>query len=396
MHLLLWGEDSEAELRSEVAEAFPGAPAGDAGPWLIASDFEMASDRSLPHLVFARQLMPHARPVSAESVRAWAGLLLDAIAGVLPDGQPWSLQIEPHYGSRANHRIGARAWHSRRVLNGECRTQNEEGGRGEMRGAECGMESEEEVRQAVVDPEAGRHRCRLIREALMELMKRKRRHLLRRLRREPAGFAPEDSLVQLLLTAPEAGFVSVACAPIPFQQRHLISPFPKGELPVASDKAAPSRAFAKLVEAEARLGRLIGPGETCVDLGASPGSWTYVAVNRGARVTAVDRSPLRQDLMENPLVEFRPGDAFQFKPSRPVDWLLCDVIAAPERTAELLLEWLRRGWCRRFVVTIKLKDAERGDVLGLLKRQLPPLARDLFLMRLCANKKEACAFGSRE
>jgi 23S rRNA (cytidine2498-2'-O)-methyltransferase len=100
-------------------------------------------------------------------------------------------------------------------------------------------------------------------------------------------------------------------------------------------------------------------------------------------------------------VEFRPGDAFRFQPARPVDWLLCDVIAAPERTTELLLEWLRRGWCRQFVVTLKVgKGQATGDephateVLAGLKRDLLPLTRELYLTRLCANKREVCAFGS--
>jgi 23S rRNA (cytidine2498-2'-O)-methyltransferase len=181
---------------------------------------------------------------------------------------------------------------------------------------------------------------------------------------------------------------------VPFEQRHLLSPFPKGEVPVAADKAAPSRAFAKLVEAETRLGRAIKPGETCVDLGAAPGSWTYLAVNRGARVIAIDRSPLRRDLMLNPQVCFQPSDAFRFQPPHPVDWLLCDVIAPPERTAALLLEWLRQGWCRHFVATLKTKDTQSTDPLPLLKRELPLLTRELFLTRLCANKKEICAFGS--
>jgi 23S rRNA (cytidine2498-2'-O)-methyltransferase len=224
-------------------------------------------------------------------------------------------------------------------------------------------------------------------------MQKKRRHMLRHLRSEPVPFTPDDSLVQLLLTTPETGYISVAPAPIPFQQRHLLSPFPKGEVRVAPNKAAPSRAFAKLVEAELRLGRAIQPGEACVDLGAAPGSWTYVAANRGARVIAVDRSPLRADLMQHPQVEFEAGDAFAFKPPRPVDWLLCDLIAAPERTAGLVLDWLRRRWCRHFVVTIKLKEASAIEDLARFKRELPPLTRELFLTRLCANKNEACAFG---
>ncbi len=207
--------------------------------------------------------------------------------------------------------------------------------------------------------------------------------------------------MQLLLTSPDTGFLSVAAAPLPFDQRHLVSPFPAGEVPAAADKSAPSRAFAKLVEAELRLGRSIQRNETCADLGAAPGSWTYVAVSRRARVIAVDRSPLRDDLMASRQVTFVRGDAFRYQPPRPVDWLLCDVIAAPERTAELLQQWLCRGWCRHFVVTLKVGkgqltggEGHGAEALTALKRGLPPLTSERYLTRLCANKREVCAFGS--
>lgn len=118
--------------------------------------------------------------------------------------------------------------------------------------------------------------------------------------------------MQLLLTEPGRGFLSVTQAPGPFEQRAVMTPFCLGEVPVASDHAAPSRAFAKLVEAEQRLGIAITRGELCVDLGASPGSWTYVALERGARVIAVDRSPLRTDLHRHPGLRFHEGDAFRF------------------------------------------------------------------------------------
>jgi 23S rRNA (cytidine2498-2'-O)-methyltransferase len=397
MHLLPWAEDSEAELRWEVEQSLPGAlveladaRSGTCMPSLpggLVVSWSSGPSLPLPHLAFARQLLPDALPVRAGSIRDWAGRLFAAVAETLPDDQPWSLHVEPHYGAREAHRIGARAWHSARL-----------GWRGEGRGARLEAQPE---RNAQPDANAGRHRCRLIREALVELLQRRRRHLLRQLRRQSAPFTPKDSLVQLLLTSPDVGFISTAIAPLPFDQRHLVSPFPKGEVPVAADKTAPSRAFAKLVETELRLGRSIQSGETCVDMGASPGSWTYVAVSRGARVIAVDRSPLRDDLMVSRQVEFQRGDAFRYQPSRPVDWLLCDVIAAPERTAELLLEWLRRGWCRHFVVTLKVGKGQMtggewhgAEVLAMLKRELPPLTSELYLTRLCANKHEVCAFGS--
>jgi 23S rRNA (cytidine2498-2'-O)-methyltransferase len=378
MHLLLWAEASEAELRAELTQSFPGAIVRPVPSSLLGMEFDLCLGGRLPHLAFARQFLPQARLVRAESIRAWANELFQAVAGILPDDKPWSLHLEPHYGAPTAYRMGARAWYST--------------GRASRPGEPKKPHSPPAPQ---VGAEAGRHRCQLIREAVMDMLRQKRRHLLRQLRGEPAPFTADEALVQLLLTAPGEGFLSVAAAPAPFEQRHLISPFPKGEVPVASDPTAPSRAFAKLEEAELRLGRAIQAGETCVDLGASPGSWTYVALKRGAQVLAVDRSPLREDLMRDPHVQFHPGDAFRFQPPRPVDWLLCDVIAAPERTAELLLEWLRRAWCRYFVVTVKLKDTPGSEGLTRLKQELPSLTRELYLTRLCANKKEVCAFGER-
>ena len=381
-------------MRSELNDAFPGSRVELVRGSLLGIDFAIPDSRRLPYLVCARQWLPNARPVGGESIRAWANVLYEQVVPCLPDGQPWRLHVEPHYGTRTTHRIGARAWHSNRLRIADCglRIENRGGMRNE-RGGWSATQAQKISAQAIA-AEAGRHRCDLVRAALVELLEKKRRHLLRRLRVDPAPFLAEDSLVQLLLTSPETGFLSIAAAPLSFEQRHLLSPFPKGEVAIATDKAAPSRAFAKLVEAEARLGHAIKAGDTCVDLGASPGSWTYVAANRGARAIAVDRSPLREDVMCHPRVHFQSGDAFGFRPAQPVDWLLCDVIAPPERTAELLLKWLRQGWCRNFVVTLKMKDAPDADLLPNLKRELPPLTRELFLTRLCANKKEMCVFGS--
>jgi 23S rRNA (cytidine2498-2'-O)-methyltransferase len=374
MHLLIWAEDSEGELRQELAQAFPDAAVQTSEGSLLQTELEIKPGQRLPYLVFARQLLPNAQTMRAESINAWAKEVFQAVSA-LPENQPWALHIEPHYAAKTASRMGARAWYSVRHAQGK---------------KPLGPSVEKG------QSEAGRHRCELIREAVVELLQKKRRHLLRELRKEPLPFTPTDSLVQVLLTSPESGFLSVTPAPMPFEQRHLLSPFPKGEVPLASDKAAPSRAFAKLVEAERRLGPAIKAGETCVDLGAAPGSWTYVAVTRGAKVLAVDRSELREDLMRDDHVEFVSGDAFRFEPRRPVDWLLCDVIAEPARTAKLLVDWLQRGWCRNFVVTIKLKDASGLDALNMLKRELPPLTREFYLSRLCANKKEACAFGEAQ
>jgi 23S rRNA (cytidine2498-2'-O)-methyltransferase len=374
-HLFLWAEDSEKELSLELAQAFSDSQIDHTPSGLLKISSEVSLAERLPHLVFSRQFLPFARAIHAESIRLWASELTHVIIGSLPDNQPWVLHIEPHYGIRSTPRVGARAWHSAR----------------KHRDKDGQPPPEDSQKHGV--PEAGKHRCKLIRDSVIESLRNKRRHLLRQLRGDSNPLLATDSLVQVLLTSPEEGFISTAVSPLPYAQRHLIARFPKGEVPVAVDKAAPSRAFAKLVEAELRMARSIKTGETCVDLGASPGSWSYVAARRDARVIAVDRAPLREDLLRDVRVKFVEGDAFQYRPTQQVDWLLCDVIATPDRTADLLLCWLRKGWCKQFVVTIKLKEVPGADPMALLKKELPNLTQEFFLTRLSANKKEVCAFG---
>jgi 23S rRNA (cytidine2498-2'-O)-methyltransferase len=363
--LVLSAEDSKDDLRRELELGFAGVT--EQRPGLFA--VEPAAGARLPLLAFARQLLPQAVAVQGSSIKAWAAVVADAVAGVLPDHQPWSLHVFPFKEVVSSSRQGARAWHSRARAKAP------------------------QLPRPQASQGAGANRCRLIAEATSELLQKRRRHLLRYLRPQPAPFTGDEALVQLLLTSPDEGYLSVAPAPLPFEQRHVVSCFPAGHVAPAVDKQAPSRAFAKLVEAEARMGRRIAARETCVDLGAAPGSWTYVAARRGARVTAVDRSELRADLMQTRGVRFHQGDAFRFEPEAPVDWLICDVIAAAERSADLLLRWLEQGLCRHFVVTLKLDDAGSGETLARLKRRLPELSSELWLSRLCANKKEVTAFG---
>ena len=94
------------------------------------------------------------------------------------------------------------------------------------------------------------------------------------------------------------------------------------------------------------------PGETCLDLGASPGGWTWAAAQLGASVTAVDKAPLDPRVAAMPNVTFREGSAFALAPE-PVDWLLSDVIAYPDRLLPLVRAWTTTA--RRIVCTIKLQ-----------------------------------------
>ncbi len=137
------------------------------------------------------------------------------------------------------------------------------------------------------------------------------------------------------------------------------SRFPAGELACARRAASSIRvAFRKLAEVQLRLNRTIAAGERCVDLGSSPGSWAWLALQEGAAVTAIDRSPLREDLMRHPRLHFVRGDAFKYVSRCARRLVLCDVIAFPQRSIELLATWLRQRWCRQFCVTIKFRGQD--------------------------------------
>jgi 23S rRNA (cytidine2498-2'-O)-methyltransferase len=131
--------------------------------------------------------------------------------------------------------------------------------------------------------------------------------------------------------------------------------------------AAPSRSTLKLEEAfhvylpkEKQSDRL-RQGMTAVDLGASPGGWTYQLVSRGIRVIAVDNGPMAPALMQSGLVQHVKADGFSFTPQRPVDWMVCDIVEQPVRIAKLVGDWMKNGWCRSSIFNLKLPMKKRYD-----------------------------------
>jgi 23S rRNA (cytidine2498-2'-O)-methyltransferase len=138
------------------------------------------------------------------------------------------------------------------------------------------------------------------------------------------------------------------------------SPFANGEVAFVEDKAGPpNRAYLKLWEALVRLGRRPAPGERCLDLGASPGGWTWALARLGAEVVAVDKAPLDARVAAMPGVTWRGGSAFALEPTSigAVDWLCSDIVCYPARLLRLVETWRSSGLARNFVCTIKFQGA---------------------------------------
>lgn len=146
----------------------------------------------------------------------------------------------------------------------------------------------------------------------------------------------------------------------------------------ARERGYRARAAFKLLELDAK-DRFLKPGLRVVDLGAAPGSWSQVAIERvgeGGRVVALDVLPMD----ELPGVEFIQGDfredevlaELETLVGRRVDLVLSDMapnisgIAASDQArsmdlAELALEFAREWLEPRGVFVVKLFQGEGFD-----------------------------------
>lgn len=141
------------------------------------------------------------------------------------------------------------------------------------------------------------------------------------------------------------------------------SAFPNGEVQFVEDKTVPSRAYLKLWELFTVLGVRPAPGDFCIDLGASPGGWTWVLQGLGARVLSIDKAPLDPAIARLPGIEQRRESAFALDPKSVgrVDWLFSDVICYPTRLLRLVERWRESGLAKNFVCTIKFQGATDHD-----------------------------------
>ncbi len=150
------------------------------------------------------------------------------------------------------------------------------------------------------------------------------------------------------------------------------SPWINGQPLFVEDRAGPpSRAYLKLWEILALLGTWPQPGERCLDLGASPGGWTYALAGLGAAVVAVDKAPLDPAVAGMKGVTLRQESAFGIDPAAepPVDWLFSDVIAYPARMLTLVRAWIDTGRARNVVCTLKFQgptDHEAAEAFAAI------------------------------
>lgn len=164
------------------------------------------------------------------------------------------------------------------------------------------------------------------------------------------------------------------------------SPFALGAVQFAENKIdPPNRAYLKLWETFSLLGKYPAEGDLCLDLGSSPGGWSWVAAEHGARVLSIDKAPLDPAMDKHPNIQHCIGSGFGLDPRHcgEITWLLSDMACYPDRLLALIERWLEYGDCRNFVCTVKLQ----GDIdRAMLQRfKEVPCSR---LIHLHHNKHE--------
>lgn len=130
----------------------------------------------------------------------------------------------------------------------------------------------------------------------------------------------------------------------------------------------PSRAYLKLYEALTLMGLNPAAHDVVLDLGATPGGWSYVGAELGARVLMVDRAKPDENLFRKfSRLEFKMGDGL----NPPAEWLqsatyiLSDMACEPAKLFASVETWLRLPRVQTIVCTLKFHGVSDK---GLIRR----------------------------
>ena len=168
-------------------------------------------------------------------------------------------------------------------------------------------------------------------------------------------------------------------------------------------KSAPSRSTLKLDEAinwffgKEQQSSWFKPGMHAVDLGASPGGWSWQLVKRGLLVTAVDNGPMDRELMSSGMVEHLRSDAFTYLPDRKIDWLVCDMAERPLHVSRLIARWFIQRSCKAAIFNLKLPMKKRYpsvlECKNLINRELSKasIKHSLHIKHLYHDREEVTA-----
>lgn len=165
---------------------------------------------------------------------------------------------------------------------------------------------------------------------------------------EPVVQGP-DKIISIYLTA-TAMYFGVS------RPQDNLSDWSGGAMRFQKEEGQVSRAKFKLLEAEERFGLDFTQFRRAVDIGAAPGGWTSLLLERGVEVTAIDPGDLHPSLQGHEKLTYLKKNASDVSLAEGAfDLLVCDMSWSPKQMAKLvseLLDALQSGGTA--IITVKL------------------------------------------
>ncbi|TBL80238.1 SAM-dependent methyltransferase [Paenibacillus thalictri] len=210
--------------------------------------------------------------------------------------------------------------------------------------------------------------------------------IVRECKSEPVVKDP-DFIVSVFLTD-RAAYVGVS-AP-----EDNLSDWAGGAIRFQKEEGQISRAKFKLLEAERRFGLDYSRYRTALDIGAAPGGWTSLLLERGCSVTAVDPARLDAQLLKHPKLTYLAKNAgdVTFKQDA-FELLVCDMSWSPRQMAQLvkqLLYALKSGGTA--IITIKLMHKKAFQTMRDIVEALSPELQLQQAKQLFHNREELTMF----
>ncbi len=142
-----------------------------------------------------------------------------------------------------------------------------------------------------------------------------------------------------------------------YSETPLKGRFAGGVVRFIEDKLGPpSRAYLKLWEVLALAGMSLDTTDQAIDLGATPGGWSYVAASLGAAVLMVDRSePDAKLLRQFKKLRFLRGDGLNPPEDelQQASFIMSDMACEPQKLFQAVQRWLLLDNVRAMVCTLK-------------------------------------------
>jgi len=209
-----------------------------------------------------------------------------------------------------------------------------------------------------------------------------------------AGLVPVTQGADLILSVALHGGQALLGLSTPAEN---LSDWPGGEVRYRREEGQLSRAKFKLLEAFDTFGIPAPAGGRALDLGAAPGGWTSLLLERGLSVTAVDTGDLSEALLGHPALTFLKQNVEDVRfPPETFDLLTCDMSWNPLNTARMvarLAPSVKHG--AHLVLTVKLMLENPTRTIRLVKEALATEFQVRRVKQLFHNRDEVTLLAVR-